>query len=71
MEKSPSQYLTTAGKSKMLEIPVKENLNFEKKMISIFRSCVENNQKMAYDNFVHAIEHIYAIFTRHTSEIYS
>lgn len=54
----------------MLEIPVKEIMNFEKKMISIFRSCVENNQKMTYENFVNAIEQIHAIFTKNINEIY-
>lgn len=70
MEKNTSQFLSKAGKSKMLEIPVKEIMNLEKKMISLFRSSVGNNQKMTFDKFVQVIEQIYAIFTRHLKEIY-
>jgi hypothetical protein len=69
MEKNTSQYLSKAGKSKMLQIPVKETINFEKKMISLFRSSVGNNEKMSLENFIHAIEQIYAIFTRQLKEI--
>jgi hypothetical protein len=53
----------------MLEIPVKEITKFEKIMISIFRSVVDSNQKMTFENFVHGIEHIFTIYTKYFNKI--
>ncbi len=53
----------------MLEIPVKEITNFEKIMISIFRSVVDTNQKMTFENFINGIGHIYTIYTKYFNQI--
>lgn len=53
----------------MLEIPVKEITKFEKIMIIIFRSVVDSNQKMTFENFVHGIGHIFTIYTKYFNQI--